>query len=128
MRKIFIYENGVNFVFEIDKNSRARLLCLSNASFDEYKFAAEYCFDGIEISGKDISNRLKFLRFKDTGNQQGRKLEITLNDEQSELEAVFHFQFYNNVSAVKGWVTIVSQGNEDIIFPYALESFLNTLL
>ena len=116
MRRIFIYENGINFVFEIDETDSARILHLSPLPYDKENPKAEFPLANVKISGQEIGGRLKFKGFKDTGNQQGRKLEITLFDEITGLEFISHFQFFNGQTSVKNWVT-VENVTEDVELP-----------
>lgn len=116
MRRIFIYENGINFVFEIDETGSARILHLSPLPFVEGNPKAEFPLANVKVSGQEIGRRLKFKGFKDTGNQQGRKLEITLFDEITGLIFISHFQFFNGKASVKNWVT-AENVTEDVGLP-----------
>ena len=131
MKRINIYENGIYFVLEINDNNEAKLLHFSALPFDEKNIYSRSGTTGfrlveLQVSGLDRPEerhgnkyivtapgyRLKFKDFSDTNNNFGRKLEITTFDEETGLEAVSHFQFYNGTSAVRCWTTVENKGAE----------------
>lgn len=137
MKRIHINENGINFVLEIDDNNEAKLLHFSALPFDEKTLECRSGTLGfrlveVNISGQDRplerhgnkyivtapGYRLKFKDFKDTANQQGRKLEITTFDEETGIEVISHFQFYNGVSVARTWTTVTNNGEEEINLEY----------
>ncbi|MGN1133517.1 MAG: glycoside hydrolase family 36 protein [Oscillospiraceae bacterium] len=131
MKRIHIYENGINFVLEIDDNNEAKLLHFSALPFNESDIDGRSGTLGFRLAEINIAGldrplerhgnkyivtapgyRLKFKDFNDTANQLGRKLEITQIDEPTGIEVVSHFQFYNNISVVKSWTEVINSGNE----------------
>lgn len=137
MRRIIIYENGINFVFEVDENNRAKLLHFSALPFDEKNLECRSGTLGFRLVEVNVSGldrplerhgnkyivtapgyRLKFKDLKDTANQLGRKLEITTYDEPTGLEVVSHFQFYNGISVARTWTTVTNTGDEEVNLEY----------
>lgn len=137
MKRINIYENGIYFVLEINDNNEAKLLHFSALPFDEKTLTSrtgttgfrlvELQVSGIDRAGERHGNkyivtapghRMKFKDFSDTNNSSGRKLEVTTYDEQTGLEAVSHFQFYNGISAVRSWTTVTNNGTQVYTLEY----------
>lgn len=107
MKRIEIYENGINIVFEITDENEAKLLHFSALPFDEAKTASYMglkTFRPVEIQASGIDRpderhgnkyivtapgwRMKFKDFRDVNNDYGRKLELVTFDEGTGLEAV----------------------------------------
>ncbi len=137
MKRIHICENGINFVLEIDDNNEAKLLHFSALPFDEKNLECRSGTLGFRLVEVNISGlnrplerhgnkyivtapgyRLKFKNFKDTANQLGRKLEIITFDEETGLEVVSHFQFYNGISVARTWTTVVNNGSDEVNLEY----------
>ena len=137
MKRIHIFENGINFVLEIDDNNEAKLLHFSALPFDEKTLECRSGTLGFRLVEVNISGfdrplerhgnkyivtapgyRLKFKDFKDTANQSGRKLEITTFDEETGLDVVSHFQFYNGVSVARTWTTVTNNGDDEVNLEY----------
>lgn len=131
MKRIEIYENGINIVFEITDENEAKLLHFSALPFDEAKTASYMglkTFRPVEIQASGIDRpderhgnkyivtapgwRMKFKDFRDVNNDYGRKLELVTFDEGTGLEAVSHYQFYTGTSVVRCWTTLTNKGNE----------------
>lgn len=137
MKRIHINENQISFVLEIDDNNEAKLLHFSALPFNEKDITSRSGTLGFRLVEVNISGldrplerhgnkyivtspgyRLKFKDFKDTGNQLGRKLEIVTFDEDTGLEVVSHFQFYNGISVARTWTTVTNNGNDDVTLEY----------
>lgn len=131
MKRIEIYENGINIVFEITDENEAKLLHFSALPFDEVKTASYMglkTFRPVEIQASGIDRpderhgnkyivtapgwRMKFKDFRDVNNDHGRKLELVTFDEGTGLEAVSHYQFYTGTSVVRCWTTLTNKGSE----------------
>lgn len=131
MKRIEIYENGINIVFEITDENEAKLLHFSALPFDEAKTASYMglkTFRPVEIQASGIDRpderhgnkyivtapgwRMKFKDFRDVNNDLGRKLELMTFDEGTGLEAVSHYQFYTGTSVVRCWTTLTNKGSE----------------
>lgn len=129
MKRIHIFENGINLSFEIENSSKIKLIHFSALPFDpkSENSASEYSF--FKFSEE---HNLKFKDFRDTGNQLGRKLEIVTSDEQSGLKVVSHIQFYKGFSITRVWKAITNNGSSDVTlnniasFPFSeTEKLLN---
>lgn len=137
MKRIHICENNINFVLEIDDNNEAKLLHFSALPFDEKDLECRSGTLGFRLVEINISGlnrplerhgnkyivtapgyRLKFKDFKDTANQLGRKLEITTFDEETDLEVISHFQFYNGISVARTWTTVINNGCKEVTLEY----------
>ena len=105
MKRIEIYENGINIVFEITDENEAKLLHFSALPFDEAKTASYMglkTFRPVEIQASGIDRpderhgnkyivtapgwRMKFKDFRDVNNDHGRKLELVTFDETQVLK------------------------------------------
>lgn len=137
MNRIHINENGINLVLEIDDNNEAKLLHFSALPFNENDITSRSGTLGFRLVEVNISGldrplerhgnkyivtapgyRLKFKDFRDTGNQLGRKLEIVTFDDETGLEVVSHFQFYNGISVARTWTTVTNNGKDDVTLEY----------
>ena len=56
--------------------------------------------------------RLQYAGHSDSRNENGRKLEFTLTDEETGLTVVSHMQFFDGISVVRCWNTVTNTGNE----------------
>ena len=137
MKRIQIFENGINVVFEITDEEQIRLLHFSALPFDESTLTSktgtvgfsmvELQVSGIDRAGERHGNkyivtapgyRLKYKDFKDVNNSVGRKLEITCFDAETGLETVSHMQFYNGTQAVRTWTDVNNCGTETWTIEY----------
>lgn len=66
---------------------------------------------------------MTYANHKDYKNDFGRKLEILLKNE--EITAELHYQFYNNVSAVKSWTEVTNICNHNVGIEYISSFALN---
>ena len=131
MKRIQIFENGINVVFEITDQREIKLLHFSSLPFDERTMTSktgnsgfslvELQVSGIDRAGERHGNkyiitapgyRLKYKDFKDTNNSIGRKLEIVCYDEETGLETVSHMQFYTGTRSVRTWTDVNNCGTE----------------
>ncbi|EXM40524.1 alpha-galactosidase [Ruminococcus albus SY3] len=137
MKRIQIFENGINVVFEITDEKLIKLLHFSALPFNESTITSKEGntgFDLVEmkISGIDsagewhgnkcrinaLGNRLKYKNFKDINNSIGRKLEIVCFDEETGLETVSHMQFYTGTRAVRVWTDVNNCSTENRTLEY----------
>ncbi len=137
MKRIQIFENGINVVFEITDRQEIRLLHFSALPFDESTMTSrtgnsgfslvELQVSGIDRAGERHGNkyiitapgyRMKYKDLKDTNNAVGRKLEITCYDEETGLETVSHMQFYSGTSVVRTWTDVNNCGIEKWTIEY----------
>ena len=144
MKRIELCENGIHFVLEINDENEAKLLHFSALPFDENNITSRTGTLGfrlveINVSGLDRpyerhgnkyivtapGYRMKFKDLTDTANQLGRKLEITTFDEETGIEAVSHFQFYNGISVARSWTTVTNKGTESLTLEYVSSFNIN---
>ena len=137
MKRIQIFENGINVVFEITDEKMVKLLHFSALPFDESAMTSrtgnagfslvELQVSGIDRPGERHGNkyiitapgyRLEYKDFKDTNNSLGRKLEIICFDEETGLETVSHMQFYTGTRAVRVWTDVNNCGTENWTLEY----------
>ena len=146
MKRIEIFENGINVVFEINDENEIKLLHFSALQFDENDlepFCKEKGFalfgktDGFRLVEVNIAGldrplerhgnkyivtapgyRMKLKQFKDLNNAQGRKLEIVCFDEPTGIETVSHMQFYSGTAVVRCWTEVINRGCETYILDY----------
>ena len=153
MKRINIFENGIYMVFEITDEQEIKLLHFAPAPLvedDLEPFCKEKGFAlfdrtrsfrpvEINISGLDRplerhgnkyiitapGYRMKFKDFTDTANQNGRLIEVTTYDEPTGIEAVSHYQFYNDISVVRSWTTVKNTGDKPRTLEYVSSFNLN---
>ncbi|SEK85854.1 glycoside hydrolase family 36 protein [Ruminococcus albus] len=137
MKRIQIFENGINVVFEITDEKMVKLLHFSALPFDESTMTSrtgnagfslvELQISGIDRPGERHGNkyiitapgyRLEYKDFKDTNNSLGRKLEIICFDEETGLETVSHMQFYTGARVVRTWTDVNNCGTENWTLEY----------
>lgn len=137
MKRIQIFENGINVVFEITDEKMIKLLHFSTLPFDESTMTsrtgntgfslAELQVSGLDRPGERHGNkyiitapgyRLKYKDFKDTNNSLGRKLEIVCFDEETGLETISHMQFYTGTGAARVWTDVNNCGTENWTLEY----------
>lgn len=133
MYRINIRENKINFVAEITDDNDIRLLHLSSLPFDESNILTEtygsYRMLELQASGYNQSthhgmkylatspaNLLKYKTHLDYRNKFGRKLEFVLANEN--LEAVCHYQFYDNIKAIRAYTYVENKSSEQICLEY----------
>lgn len=137
MERRFFAENSINIVIEINDENQVRLLHFSQLPFDEktltsrtgtlgFKLVEVQC-PGIDKAGERHGNkyivtapgyRLTYKEIRDYRNEYGRKLEIVTEDKPSGLEVVSHFQFYDGISVVRSYTTLINKGDDEIGIEY----------
>lgn len=137
MERKYFSENGINIVLEINDENQAKLLHFSALPFDEKTLTSrsgtlgfklvEVQSPGLDRPGERHGNkyivtapgyRLTFKEIRDSKNDFGRKLEIVTEDKPTGLEVVSNFQFYDGISVVRSWTTLVNNGNEPLGIEY----------
>ncbi len=130
MNRIDIAENGLNICFEINDSSEIKLLHFSSLPFDAEDLS-DYEKSGFRVvelalSGYDRPEerhgikytvtapgyRLKYRSHRDFRNEAGRKLEIVSGDDESGVEVVSHYQFFDGISIVRCFSTVENKGTE----------------
>lgn len=144
MKRWEISENGIRLVWETTDEQEIKLLHFSVLDFEEKNLESDtgvQSFYPVEIlvSGQDRIGerhghkytqtspgyRMKFQEFKDYRNEHGRKLEITVFDVPTGIEAVSHMQFYDGISVVRSWTEVSNKGKEDQGLEYVSSFSLN---
>ena len=143
--KVFkIQENGINMVWKVADTGCVRLLHFSALPFDESTIVDEYEEQGfklleLEAAGYDRPDerhgtkyivtapgyRMQYAEHKDYRNETGRKLEITTQDQESGLQAVNHFQFFDGIAVVRCWCEVSNMGKETQTIQYVSTFNLN---
>ena len=126
-------ENKLKTVFEVTDEGKLLLLHFSASDFDESKIGekAKRWFTPFEvhISGENQndhhgvkhtassgSDTLLYKDHKYYENEFGSKLEFFLEDEH--ISAVLHYQFYNDISIVRSWMSVKNISKENIGLEY----------
>lgn len=146
MKRIQIFENGINAVFEITDENEIKLLHFSALPFDERTvtsrsgswsfrpFELQLC--GIDREGERHGNkyvitapafRMKYKDLRDLNNSFGRKIEVEAFDEETGITVIFHMQFYTGVSAVRCFTEVINNGSQEQIMEYVSSFALNGL-
>ena len=142
MKRIHIFENGINVVFGINDDNEIRLLHFSAQQFDENDITSPDGDRGfrvveLQVSGEDRSGarhgnkyaetapgtRMKYKAFSDTNNASGRRLDITCHDPETGLETVSHMQFYTGLPVVRCYTDVYNNGTEKRTIEY-VSSFM----
>lgn len=144
MRRIEISENGINLVFEITDKNEVKFLHFSALEFDEKNIISRTGTDSftlVELQSPGIDRPyerhgnkyivtapacfMKYKDFKDYENDIGRKLEITTTYEDKGIDAVSHFQFYDNISVCRVWTDVINNSDEDFGIEYVSSFNIN---
>ncbi len=126
-----IEENGIHMVLGVCQDGCAKLLHLSKLPFVPESIQAptlEGAFNLCEInlSGYDRplerhgtkyivtapGYRMKYREHTDSRNDIGRLIQVVLQDEESGIEVVCSYQFYDGIAAIRTWSEVKNQGNE----------------
>ena len=129
MSKIIVNENDINIIIEITEEKDVRLLHFSAMPFyttneksdEEYRWhrlveiqeTGENQDDhhSMKHTGTSPGSCLKYIEHKDYRNNQGRKLEIKMEDEG--LFVISHLQLIDNIPIVRSWTEIINTGDRE---------------
>ena len=144
MERIQIYENKIHMVLEITEEEQIKLLHFSALPFNESDIKSrnlEGSFHLMEINLSGINRplerhgnkyiitapgyRMKYQSHKDYRNDLGRKLEITVIDEETSVTVTSHIQFYDGVSVIRSYSEVVNGGNESQTLEYISSFYYN---
>ncbi|MFC5652667.1 glycoside hydrolase family 36 protein [Paenibacillus solisilvae] len=133
--RIEIVENGLHLTFEITESGDVLFLHFSPkplVSADiQNKQKPGFRLMELQLTGEDRAEyhgrthrasypglRMVYGGHQDTRNEAGRKLELSLRDEETGLLAVQHFQFYEGVQTVRCWAVLKNEGTADAEVEY----------
>ncbi len=143
MEYITFCENGIYMVFSISEKHCLSLLYFSALPYGglEFKDLDYRKFNPVELvvseaesfedyNKKSITDFLRHygLRYRyhtDTRNPTGRKVEFITANEEKALEVTLHFQFYNNISAVRCWSEVYNGGGWTRVLKYVSSLYLH---
>ena len=128
-KTICVNENGINLLIKITDEGDINLLHMSALDYDEsliperkhkwYRLfeiqesgGNQNDHHGNKKTGSSPGKDMKYVGHKLYKNQYGTKLEITAQDEK-ELCAIAHMQFYDGVCVVRSWTELENKGAED---------------
>ncbi|WP_058302068.1 alpha-galactosidase [Gorillibacterium timonense] len=134
-KSILVEENGIHLVFSVEPDGDVLLLHAGAAPLDESQIKpdARQGFRALElqVSGEDRAEyhgqlhrasypglRMKYENHRDSRNETGRKLELTLRDPQTNLAAILHYQFYDGVAIMRSWTELINHGENDLDVEY----------
>lgn len=135
VQNLVIVENGLHLVIEITDQLDVRLLHFGStpyqASFIEEKQRPGFRLMELQLTGEDRDEyhgrthrasypglRMKYASHEDTRNSMGRKLSIALEDNETGLKAIQHFQFFDGIGMLRSWVDLVHEGKEPVGVEY----------
>ena len=121
--------NGINILFEVSEEGHLSLLNFSKNEYKEDTFSdyGKYWCSPFEIhiaggnqdqhhGAKQTATSgfasMKYKEHKLIENEFGKKLEVVVCDDL--LEAVLNYQFYNDISGVRSWVSVKNISSEKI--------------
>lgn len=144
MERIQIYENKIHMVLEITEEGQIKLLHFSALPFKESDIKSrnlEGSFHLMEINLSGINRplerhgnkyiitapgyRMKYKAHKDYRNDLGRKLEITVIDEETGVIVISHIQFYDGVSVIRSYSEVINRGKESQTLEYISSFYYN---
>lgn len=126
-KRIDVAENGLYLVFEVTDEGDVQFLHFGAQPLDEETIAEKqkpgFRLMELQLTGEDREEyhgrthratypglRMVYKGKSDTRNDLGRKLELALEDPMTGLQAIAHFQFYNNVQTVRCWTVLRNEG------------------
>lgn len=132
---IEIAENGLYLTIEITKEQDVHLLHFGavplKAGMIAEKKKPGFRLLELQLSGEDRDEyhgrthrasypglRMVYKGHNDNRNELGRKLEITLTDPATGIQAVQHFQFYKGVKVVRCWTVLRNEGKAEVGVEY----------
>ncbi|MEK8212463.1 glycoside hydrolase family 36 protein [Paenibacillus sp. FSL L8-0463] len=139
---IEIAENGLYLTIEITAEQDVRLLHFGASPLEAGAITDKnkpgFRLLELQLSGEDRAEyhgrthrasypglRMVYAGHSDTGNALGRKLELTLTDHLTGIQAVQHFQFYKGVQIVRSWTVLKNAGEAEAAVEY-ISSFALT--
>lgn len=130
MKRIAINENGIHMVFEV-RCDKVRLVHFSALPLDENTLVRQgekdlYFPSEIQVTGRNRPSNwhgakivetspgyeMKYLDFRDSRNDTGRKLEWETVHEETGLHLTMHYQFYDGIPVVRSWTEVTNCGTE----------------
>lgn len=130
MKRIAINENGIHMVFEV-RRDKVRLMHFSALPLDENTLVRQgekdlYFPSEIQVTGRNRPSNwhgakivetspgyeMKYLDFRDSRNDTGRKLEWETVHEETGLHLTMHYQFYDGIPVVRSWTEVTNCGTE----------------
>ncbi|WP_027627466.1 hypothetical protein [Ruminiclostridium cellobioparum] len=136
MEYITFCENGIYMVFSVSGEHCLSLLYFSalpygNLEFNDFDYRifnpVELVISEAEYYEEQKTKRINSLihnyglcyRYHtDMRNPTGRKIEFVTIDEEKALEITLHFQFYNDISAVRCWSEVYNGGTLSRLLKY----------
>ena len=128
MKRIAINENGIHMVFEV-RRDKVRLMHFSALPLDENTLVRQgekdlYFPSEIQVTGRNRPSNwhgakivetspgyeMKYLDFRDSRNDTGRKLEWETVHEETGLHLTMHYQFYDGIPVVRSWTEVTNCG------------------
>lgn len=140
-KMIEIIENGLYLTIEVTEDQDVRLLHFGAAPLEAAiadKNKQGFRLLELQLSGEDRAEyhgrthrasypglRMVYAGHSDTVNALGRKLELSLADPITGIQAVQHFQFYKGVQIVRSWSVLNNAGEAEVAVEY-ISSFALT--
>lgn len=140
-KMIEIIENGLFLTIEVTEDQDVRLLHFGAAPLEAAiadKNKQGFRLLELQLSGEDRAEyhgrthrasypglRMVYAGHSDTVNALGRKLELSLADPITGIQAVQHFQFYKGVQIVRSWTVLKNAGEAEVAVEY-ISSFALT--
>ncbi|MHB1483749.1 MAG: glycoside hydrolase family 36 protein [Saccharofermentanales bacterium] len=133
MGYIYISENGLNLVFDLNENGEIKLVHFSPSDFIPGKITkhAEQIFTPAEVqisgekhseyhgckhNGSSFGKNLIYKSHDDSRNLYGRKIELHLT--QRDISIICHYQFYDNIKCVRSWTEVRNESVDTITLEY----------
>lgn len=128
-------ENGLHLVLEITSEKDVRLLHFGTEEWVNELLHEEqkpgFRLMELQLTGEDRAEyhgrthratypglRMVYDGHTDARNELGRKLELTLLDPVTSLQAVQHIQFFDGLQTIRSWVTLLNKGQATLGVEY----------
>ncbi|MDI4650024.1 glycoside hydrolase family 36 protein [Cohnella hashimotonis] len=126
-KAIEIAENGLHLYIEVTAEGDARLMHFGTEPYRAGTVSDDqapgFRLLELQLTGEDRAEyhgrthratypglRMQYRSHSDARSGPGRKLEVTLADPETGLEAVSHFQFYDGIAVARCWTALRNGG------------------
>ncbi len=136
VRSIYVEENGIHLVWEIDQEEHLKFLHCSTLPFRREDILVDteagFRFVELQVSGIDRpyerhgnkyivtapGYRMKYIRHTDTRNKEGRVLVFYLKDDLTGLCVESTMQFYDHTRIIRFLQKVRNEGNKKYTVEY----------
>ncbi|SJZ98060.1 alpha-galactosidase [Pilibacter termitis] len=136
-------ENGLYIILEVTKERDIRLLHFSDMPegenvVDDKEIATHQRLVELRFAGENVAkhhgprqigglpgHRLKFQKFVEKRNDFGKVISFSLVDEQTKVEVIVHWQFYDGIKTIRAWTEVINHGVEEVVIEQVSSFYLS---